>query len=233
MPKFTWFGGLGRVGTFIANALAILATNWVVVVSVLLALWASLEDWATAFVTKPSTQTFLIVFLALLWTSIGLVVLADRRKPREVRATQDYRYGLTFEGVVPLYNPTENEGTLALGITLRNYSSGPIRYDIDSLDLRIGTRSLPKVEKGILYGHMARGAGRTSMPAAFNKSDIAEFMGKRPTGTLEVSILYGHPEHPPVRRLRIIFDLLFVFSETNLGFSANIKEEKDEPLSSQ
>jgi hypothetical protein len=226
--------GFGPAGTFVANILAFLATNWVVTMTTIVSVWAGFSAWATDIVQKQGVQTTVIVFLASLWTYIGIVFLADRKKPREIKAAQDYRYGLTFEGMAPIYDSeisNDDDPMLSVGLQLRNYSSGPIRYDIETFDVRIGTRSLPKMKKGLLYGFMPRGGGRFSTNVGFKKSEIQEFMGKRSTGTVEVSISYGHPEHAPSRRLIMLFDLTIEFREGKLGFSSNIIEERDVPFS--
>ncbi len=235
MGKFTKrLRGFGPLGTAAANILAFITANWVAVVSVLGGLVAALWASAVAFFHRPDVQVGIGISLALLWTLIGVLFLVDRRKPRTVRTHADYRYGLTFEGFIPFYNPDQiDEAVFAIGITLRNFSQHPIRYDVDSFELHLETRSLPKVKKGTLYGYMPRGGGRTSTPGAFKKSDIAEFVGKKTVGTVDLSIVYGHPERPPERRLTISADLTLFFppDPKPMGFNANIKEEKDEPIS--
>jgi hypothetical protein len=97
MPKFTWLRSFGPIGNFIANAIVFLTANWGAVVSAVGGLVAAL--WATALSVfqQSSVQIGIGVFLALLWTIVGIVTLADRHKPRFVRSYQDYRYGLTLK----------------------------------------------------------------------------------------------------------------------------------------
>jgi len=234
MAKFIkWLRGFGPLGTAAANILVFLTVNWVAVVSAVTAISLALWSNAVTFFHRPDVEVGIGIFIAVLWTLVGLLFLWDRRKPRTIRAHPDYRYGLTFEGIAPFYNPDQpDEAVFALGIALRNYSNNPIRYDVDSFELHIETRSPPKVKRGVLYGYMPRGGARTSTPAAFRKSDIAEFIGKKTTGTADFSIVYGHPERPPERRLTIATELTLFFHENgSLGFNANIKEEKDEAIS--
>jgi hypothetical protein len=78
------------------------------------------------FIQKPEVQFGAMVFLFLLWTWIGLTVLFDRKGPRTTTPHHDYRYGLTFEGIAPFYQPQAAGGSLGFGVQLRNFSSGPL-----------------------------------------------------------------------------------------------------------
>lgn len=198
--------------------------------STLIGLWASITDWAVAFTQNPKIQTFAEVFLVILWTVVGLTFLIDRRKPRVVKSERDYRYGLTFEAFLPVINPDfeKDDGEIRFGIMLRNYSSGPIKYVVDDVDIRIGNRALPKMKKGELFGFLARGAARTSTGAPFKRRDFNQVIGQRLEGTANFSVSYGHPEEPPVRRLSISMGIILEIPETGpVGFGHNILEEID------
>jgi hypothetical protein len=231
---FKWLRGLGPVGSTLADALAFLTNNWVLTMSALMSIWAAFTEWTFVLVQNPRFQNAVFVFLSLLWTSIGITVLIDRRKPRTVKAEHDYRYGLTFEGLMPaLSGPFDTDDSeLGVGIQLRNFSSGPIKYTIEELDVRIGNRALPILKKGSLFGFMARGAGRTSYSPAFKRRDFKDFVGQRLEGTANFSITYGHPELPAVRKLSISMAVhLEIPTEPGpVGFGANILDESDQPL---
>jgi hypothetical protein len=218
--------GMGPVGTFIANVVTFLTTNWVVTMTTIVSLYASTTDWLVEFIQEPKTQTFVLVFLSVLWTYIGIIYLIDRKRPVRITPAHDYRYGLTNEGLIPNYDPID--GALQFGIQLRNYSSGPIKYNVEQLEIRIGTRSTPKLKKNQLYGYLPRGGSKFSSIDPFNKTDLAEFQGKRVDGTADVIITYGHPEMAPVRRLKINMTIVLVFNVNGpLGFNGNIVEETD------
>src|SRR5262249_43225590 len=160
---------LGPVGSFIANIVGLLTTNWVLTVSALIAVWASLTDYVVALVGNPKVQTAAEVFLAVLWTGIGIAYLVDRKRARIIKAEHDYRYGLTFEGLTPNYDPNRDDATLQFGIQFRNFSSGPIRYVVEHFDVRIGTRSAPRLRKGQLTSFLPRGGARVSNLEPFKK----------------------------------------------------------------
>ena len=228
-----WLRGFGPVGGSAADALAFLTNNWVLTMSTIIALWAAFTEWAVAFVQNPKVQTAALVFLFVLWTSVGITVLIDRRKPRVIKPDHDYRYGLTFEGLMPLLTDAfdKDDSELGFGIQLRNYSSGPIKYTVEDFDVRIGNRAVPKLKKGALVGFMARGAGRISNGGAFKRSDFAQLVGQRLEGTVNLSITYGHPELAPVRKLSISIGLtLEIRAAEPLLFGVSIIDESDQAL---
>jgi hypothetical protein len=225
--------GLGPIGSTAADVLTFITNNWVLTVSTIIGLWASVTDWAIALVQNPKVQTAALVFLFVLWTSIGITVLIDRRKPRMIKSEQDYRYGLTFEGLLPSLGAEfdSDDSELGFGIQLRNFSSGPLKYTVEDFDVRIGNRALPKLKKGVLFGFMARGAGRTSHAGTFKRSDFAQLIGQRLEGTANFSVTYGHPESPPVRRLSIAMAIILEIPAIGpIHFGSNILEELDQAL---
>jgi hypothetical protein len=221
----------GPLGTLAANVLAVLTGNWGVAVSVTLGILAGAWTTALEFAQRPSVQVGFAVFLASLWTLIGFAALRDRKRPRVTRPAQDYEYGLTFEGVPVHYDKNVPHAALSWGILLRNFLPHPIQYEVERFDVRFGKRSLPPVEKGKLRGYLPRGAGRMSRNVPFDAEDIKDFMGREVKGTIDLAIVYGHPERPPVRRLRMCFDITLDFKtiEGKLGYSESIVSEKDEP----
>ncbi|SDS13118.1 hypothetical protein [Bradyrhizobium canariense] len=225
-----WLRTYGVLGSAAATTVALLAANWVVAVTVAASIYVGLSSWAIDFVHRPDVRAATFVFLVLLWTYIGFTVLIDRRRARIVKSEQDYRYGLTFEGFQPIAGPDfdHDDSELRFGILVRNYSSGPIKYTLDDLDVRIGNRALPHLLKGVLFGFMARGAGRTSYSPAFKRSDFKQLVGQQLEGTAKFTIVYGHPERPPVRRLTISLSIILMIPESGpFGFGSSILEEID------
>lgn len=234
MPRFNRL----RVGTFgnaVANLLTFLTTNWHVVVSIVAAIAAGAIDWLRAIALNPGTIAGVGAFLVVLWTIIGITLLIDRRRPREVRTAPDYRYGLTFEGFQPRYVPLNSgvpsAGDLGFAILTRNYLTYPLHYDVEHIDIRLGTRALPKIRIGTLSGFMSRAAGRTNTIKGFTQNDLKEFYGKGTTkGTVEFSIAYGPAEEAPVKRLKMELEFYVVFSDDGLsvGWQDGITSESDE-----
>lgn len=237
--------GLGPLGSFLANVLSFLTTNWVVTMTTIVSLWASASDWAITLVNAPGTRTFVFVFIAILWTWIGLLMLLDRRRPRSVTTYPDYRYGLVFEGFMPHFVPTNTQmpepGGLQFAVQLRNFSPVPIKYVLETYDIRIGSRTHQKYQLNSVSGYMARGAGRQVRLSGFPSGTLNEFFGREEAtqGTADVSICYGPPDGSPVRRLRLSLELHLIFPKdgavnplegVGLGYGDSIKSEVDEPI---
>jgi len=237
MPKFHRLQALGTFGSAIANIITIVTANWPVALSVVIGLVTAFTERLTGAALNPLTYVGVGTFLAVLWTIIGILVLIDRSKPRLVRSAVDYRYGLIFDGIQRNYLPATanipNAGGLQFGITIRNFSLGPMRCQMEDIDIRIGSRASPKFNKAeFAGGFLARGAGRTIQPGAFAPEELKEFYGTNLEGTLDFSIVYGPPDGAPERRLRMTLRLYLEFAEdgSRMGYNDNIIAEFDEPV---
>ena len=242
MPKFSRLRAIGPLGSQLANILVFLTTNWVLVMStgsgIIVAIWAN----ATAFVQQPAVRSGIVAFLAILWTFIGILVLNDRRRPQQTSPAPDYRYGLTFEGIMVLFFPNHDDA-LGFGLNFRNFSPSPVHYHVETCEIRIMSRVAPKIKGGELSSYLARGAGRTSFLTPFKKYDVTEFYGKTTDGTMDFVVTYGAPDEPPVRRLTMSWKLTLQFPTADdiaqftnpgpapMGFVAVIVSEKDEFIS--
>lgn len=232
-PKPIKFFTPGWGGRLAQTILVLVSTNWVLVVSAVVAYLSWAFATAQTFVKNQDVQIVAGVFLFFLWTLIGFTVLRDRKKPRTITPHHDYRYGLTFEGIVPFFPipKKDTDAALSFGISVRNFSSGPLKYTIEVFDVIVDDRVLPKMKKGTLTSIMSRGAGRMSRNQAFSKEKIKDFYGKDVKGTLELAIVYGHPERPPERRLKMTFELTIGMREGELPvYADNIVSESDEPI---
>jgi hypothetical protein len=235
MPKFHRLQALSNLA---ASFVALLTANWPVAVSVAIGLVTASSAGLRAVALNPVTYVGVGTFLAVLWTFIGIVVLMDRRRPRLVRSAVDYRYGLVFEGLVPQYlSATDNypnAGCLQFSINIRNFSLGPMRCRVEDIDIRIGSRASPRLNKAELGGGvLPRGAGRSIKPPAFSPEHLREFYGMANVeGTADFSIVYGHPDSAPERRLRMTLVLYLEFANdgSRLGHTDNITADYDEPI---
>jgi hypothetical protein len=239
--KFKWLRSLGDWGGHAADLLAFFSTNWQFTLATILAVGTGLNHWAWGLAVTPAVYASVGVFLAILWTVVGLTYLFDRRKPRQITAHLDYRYGLTFVRIVPQFIASDSgfpqAGCVAFGVELCNYSPGPIYYRVEAVDMRLSGRTTPKYKANAVYGYMARGAGRTSTPVSFEAKEIKDFYGAGITeGTADVSITYGPPDQAPIRRLKISVELSIALPIDGklsgepghqLGFNFNIASEED------
>lgn len=224
--------GLGKWSGHIATAVTLATTNWPLLVGAVGGVIAMVFGWATDLVHNQVVQAGAGTFVVLLWTCLGVAALADRRRPRLIRSYQDFEYGLTFEGCTPLYVPNSIDGSaLQFGLQIRNFTPGPIRVQIESFHVIIGTRTLPLPKKENPSLFMPRGAGRVMRSQSFKMEDIREFLDKRVTGTVDFAIMYGHVEKGPVRRFKTTLEVVLEMKEQppTMGYADTIIKESDEP----
>jgi hypothetical protein len=220
---------LGAIGTAAATALQILTTNLAVVMTTIFAWWVIASEWAVSMAHHPRVQAGAFAFLACLWTIIGVQYLRDRRRPTVTTPFQDYRYGLTYEGLHCGYDPTNDEAALQIGIHLRNFSPGPLSYRVERFAVQIESRVVPRQKgAGSASIYMARGAGRISRNLPFKKEHIKDFVGRVVEGTVELVVVYGHPENEPSRKLTMELTVFFDFRhEGKFGLADTIVSERD------
>lgn len=232
MPKIP--KSLKDAGNFILWLGTLITYSWwstiITAGSVALAAWR----WGKSVIVKPLFHSVVLVFVATLWTLIGLSWLS-RRKPKDVDAL---RYGITVEGITPVF---EGIG-LQFGIAVRNYSPVPLRYWVEEFEVKIDTRTLPtKYKQDSLTAMLPRGSQRTSSTNSFKMEHLMEFLGKRVEGSLDFSIKYGDADKEPVRRTKMSLHIFLVFPNLPeqpihgpllLGFNSSILEESDEPIPS-
>jgi hypothetical protein len=237
MPRFNRLRGLGPFGNALANLLGLLTVNWGIAVSAAAGIAAALMSDLREVALNPITYVGVGAFLTVLWTIIGITVLVDRRRPRTIRAHVDYRYGLTFEGIQPRYLPPQNvgfpnSGSLSFSISTRNFLQHPIHYVVEHIDIRLGTRAIPRIRSGNLTGYLSRAAGKTISIQGFSQAELQEFYDADPArGTVEFAIVYGPPEGPPERRLKMEIEFYVILREggNSIGWQENILSEADEP----
>ncbi|HTC84972.1 MAG TPA: hypothetical protein VK683_11485 [Rhizomicrobium sp.] len=242
--KFKWLRSFGAWGGHAATVLTFLTTNWGLTLATILAVGTWLNKWAWGLVVTPAIYASAGVFLFVLWTIVGLTYLFDRRRPREIRAHLDYRYGLTFEGFGPQFISSDagvpQAGCVGFSTQIRNFTPGPIKYSLEAADIRIDNRANPKYKANTTKGYMARGGGKTVSPGHYPAKEIKDFYGAGAVeGTADIAITYGPPDGPPIRRLKISLEfaisiptdgILNPLLGHQLGWSYNIVSEEDEPI---
>ncbi len=223
---------LGWAGAFVAGLIQTVFAIPGVTVSAVIGVIAGVVAAVQNLFLTPPVQVAIAVFLAVLWTWIGVAVLRDRKRPRLTLPAPDYRYGLIFEGIHPIYVRNDPHMGLQFVIALRNFSSGPIRYSIEEYDVRLGTRALPLYRRGEIGSFLQRGAGKTATRPPFSAEDVRAFYGQRTDGTIQFKVVYGSPGDPPVRRFAMLLSITIVLNDdgSSLGFSHGITEESDDPI---
>jgi len=125
-------------------------------------------------------------------------------------------------------DPKSPDIFLQFAIRLRNYGAAPVKCQITKADIRIEDRALPEYKK-MKPSYLPRGGCKDMRLIPFKRSSLQEFFGKKQKGTAEFIIIYGHPEEPPVREMRVKAELHIALSDDgdNLGFVAGAVDERD------
>lgn len=225
---FKWLRSLGPFGSFLANAIALLATNWGIVVSVIIGIGAGLWTLASAWIQNPRVQSGVEVFLAILWTYIGFVVLRSHKMPTTVRVFHDYAYALAYEAATPGLDP-EQPDLISFVFVFRNVGVGPIKARVEDLRVIFDGRTADHPEmmsKEFIVPRVTAKTYRSALIPWDKKKN-------RANGTADITILYGHPEIGYERKLRIKLELAMgIENERPVGFSAGIISETDSPYRS-
>lgn len=225
----------GKLGNFFVTAVTLITTNWVLVMSFIAAVFAYLNNFVKSIVANQDFKNSAQLFLIVVWTFIGLLWLSDRKKPKLMANFKDYQYGLTWEGFICGIDVKNDEKFFGINMQARNFLPNPLKYTVEDIDLRIGNRTIPRYESGKLTSIMPRGAGRQSGIGLFAKSDVESFFNKTVEGTVEVSVVYGHPDLPPTRRFTVLCSInLAIWEKGNNDYdvqcSFGIDKETDEPI---
>src|SRR6266446_4790075 len=93
-----WFSSIGSFGNIIANLLALLSTNWAVVMTVLTAIGTSVLATFQHWTQDSAVLVGIKVFLIVLWIIIGLLWLKDRKRPVITKPTPRIEWGLAWSG---------------------------------------------------------------------------------------------------------------------------------------
>src|SRR5882757_10647477 len=146
-----WLRSLGKTGETIAWILAIFDTKvtWAVVVSAAFGIFAALWTGLFDFFNNQHTQIATGVFLATFWTYIGWRVLRSLRDPIRTLPEADYRYCISPEGLVLVFDPQNTDLAFSLVFGLRNVGNWPIRIRVESFDARIQDRAAHEPDKKI------------------------------------------------------------------------------------
>jgi hypothetical protein len=133
-------------------------------------------------------------------------VLTPQQPPSKLRI--DFDYGLALKTVVPALDLNNPENTFELPLQLTNKAAGA-RFNINlksmNVELKIGlfVRILRERLYHVIYGTV---------------------LEKRTTGSLEYSIIYGHPDYGRSRRTTKTIELHIFKSDD--GKRANLKDNK-------
>ncbi len=221
---FNRLRSLGTLGGHTATVLTFLTTNWALTMSTVAAAIVGFWDQATAFAGDPKTRSVILVFLAVLWTSIGVRVIIAQNRPRIVKTAHEYPYSVIIEGIAPIYNQGSADRAFSIAVNFRNVGAGPIRIRLEELRIVVGDRTLPDSPSPADMV-LARLAARAYQSGGFKRDVLKGEM----TGSLTFSVIYGPPDGNFIRRfkLRAKIHVVEAGADGKLGFGHDILEESD------
>ena len=216
------FGKTGETAGWIA-ALLDSHVTWAGIVSLGLGGIAALTASLFAFFSDPRIQVAIGVFMACLWTYIGLRILHSYGAVSRVAVEPDYRYCLSREGYQLGYDNKATDLAFSVSFGFRNVCTAPIHLKVEEFRILIGDRTCGDPEKEIDLV-VPRVAQRILRSGGFSKDVMKE---ERNSGTLSVSIVYGPADGKFVRRYRFKTKLQFAFMRDPKGeiVGAAVSEE--------
>jgi hypothetical protein len=149
MPRFTWLRSAGPIGTFIANAILFLTTNWGLVVSVALGIFAAVIGVAYDIASNSHVQVGVGTFIAALWTYIGLRTLRSFRETKNIAISPDYKYCVNPENYQLALDQESEDAALQVTFNFRNVSPTAMRLKVENFRLMIEDRSCPDPEDNL------------------------------------------------------------------------------------
>ena len=218
----SWLRKCGKAGETLAWILALIETKltWAAIISLGLGFLAAFWSGLFNFFSNQHTQIAIGVFLAALWTYIGLRIIR-----------RDYRYSLNPEGFQLYIDPDSTDLALSVGINFRNICTHPIRIRVEEFRLKIEDRTCADPDTTIEM-IVPRVSARGIRSGGFKK----DVLKNRNSGTLSLIVIYGPPDGEFIRRYRYKTKLHFAFTmDTNQKLvAATVGEEyisdSDEPV---
>jgi hypothetical protein len=147
--------------------------------------------------------------------------------PIAVRSQESFEYGLRYTEVSVGHDFQSAQWGLQICIGLANSSRGPIRYQVERMDVIIGNSALPNKTFANTGGVIPLMGARIFRDAVFPPSVIAHLMGGKHEGTVEMSIIYGHADSEPTRRLIFKLGIWVDVQTTGCRIADVLQHEED------
>lgn len=195
----------------------------------LIAIFTSISLSVVAIYEQYGLLIISLVFLTsltiTLWLFIGILNLKTRIFPSKSEQVYDYAYGLDLVNLHIGYD--KNQNSVQIGLILRNATNYPLKYEVESLSIIIGDRTIrePKyINKGnIICSHSQRIYFYPPFKDdVVNKNELTE-------SKVAFKIRYGHPDLGFVRILNNELVANIVVGDST-SISYLIESEKDAVL---
>jgi hypothetical protein len=206
------FGKAGETAAWVVDLIDTKVTLGIIVsgaLGVAAAVWKSVFD----FFSDPHVKVGIEVWLAGLWTYVGLSVVRSFGKPINMLPTPDYRHCIAPEGlVVGLSADQSSEHAFSVLFNFRNVGNWPIRIHVEKFDVRIEDRAGRESASKLTFV-LPRVGPRSIQSGGFKK----ELMKDTNTGSIDLVLSYGDPDGKAVRAYKFKAKLNFAFVKDDNG----------------
>jgi hypothetical protein len=210
----------------IVNLSASIVALWPLVVATIggigAAIWGHLDSLSSPALLLIGIGTG----VGILWGVNGVIWLLREIRPSKERIAFDCAYGLALESISLGKDEGQATAAVQLGIVLRNASPVPLRYDVEEIEVIIGTTTIPHPAWANRGGLISRGCVQTFSYPSFPSSVIKP----REKAVMRFTIAYGHPEFGAVRRMKKQLDVSLRLDD-RAGAIYVIVAESDEAIS--
>jgi hypothetical protein len=197
-------------------------------------IWSLVNDRPLAVVARERLGGAVVPSFSAYWITIPLglamflaVLYVVNRKQQ---LAFNYAYGLAFKGIYFGYdraanNKLENE-KFQLGLNLVNAIDGPLKYQVDQIDIIVGDRTHAKPEFPLLGGVIARGTDTNFLYPAFKRGTPVV---PQVEGIIKYLIRYGHPDSEFSRIAKKELKIMVNFGKQP-GVAWTVISESDEAI---
>jgi len=217
-----------KLGDFVGWGSALvtfLTTNWTLLVTAVLAMWASSLKAVFDFANNPHVNLAIQLFVLAFWTYVGIRFLVSLRDTSRVFVAQDFRYGISPDGYSLGLDHKSDENAFQLGVHFRNHVNSAVKIKVEQFRILIDDRTCPEGDHIELI--LPRIAVRGIRSASFKKDVIKENMN----GIVELKLIYGDPDGEYIRRFHMKVKVFIHLNKDKYGKFDNTGGVADEIIS--
>lgn len=224
------------MGTFKKKLRSFAHLAWVIRIWHLLQIAApiAVAGYTAFLAATESLSTAQLVTLTVLTLAGALLTVNQLRMligfPIAVTTIEDYAYGLNYGGVFAGYAPHDPNATLQIGVHLSNSARGPIKYQVERMDVIVGTTALPIKNYTNRGGIIPMMSARVFRDSPYPMSAVKHLIGGKHLGSLEMVVLYGPADGDPVRRFHFKIELTVDVQPAAVVLADSVVLEKDESV---
>lgn len=225
-----WLSTFVSTGSNVSSLLGLLTMSWGAVMAALIAILAYISGYATKLIHDSAIHDAGTLFIFLLWSWVGITILARGSRPILTRQVARLEHGLAYEGMGIAHDPYQTgDDIMQIGIDLRNYSGVAVSYEVERFDITIKTRHVSSALNTNRTGTIPFGAARCYWAPAYPRNELRDFLSKTVDANVELLITYKPYNEERKRRLSMTFVLGLTFGDVGIiGINDRIIDQKEE-----